>query len=231
METPLPLGPLPPPPGPLDAKHSKRAQGAVFNGTHSPARSEPSSPPPGSPQRAGGHPSIAPGAELHVRSRRVTTSFVPLELSSELCASPNLLGWSGWVRKSSTAARYTLSANFRSEQMKANRFDRRLQPIGSQEATSVHQTQHWFTESNISSPNATQGCKTRQVGRVPISGPPSGPSGSPQSPAEPHPPSLAWVETPLPLGPLPLPPGPLDAKHSKRALGAVFNGTHRPVRS
>ena len=99
------------------------------------------------------------------------------------------------VRKSSTAARYTLSANFRSEQMKANRFVRRLQPIGSQEATSVHQSQHWFTESNISSPNATQGCKTRQVGRDPISVPPSGPFGSPRSPAEPHPPSLAWVET------------------------------------
>ena len=58
-----------------------------------------------------------------------------------------------------------------------------------------------------------------------------GPSGSPRSPAEPHPPSLAWVETPLPLGPLPLPPGPLNAKHSKRAQGAVFNGTHSPVRS
>ena len=174
---------------------------------------------------------IAPVADLHVRSRRVTTSIVRLELSSELCPSPNLLGRSGWVRKSSTAARYTLSANFRSEQMKANRFVRRLQRIGSQEATSVHQTQHWFTESNTSSPNATQGCITRQVGRDPISVPPSGPSGRPRSPAEPHPPSLAWVETPLPLGPLPLPPGPLDAKHSKRALGAVFNGTHRPVRS
>ena len=34
----LPLGPLPPPPGPLNAKHSKRARGAVFNGTHSPVR-------------------------------------------------------------------------------------------------------------------------------------------------------------------------------------------------
>jgi hypothetical protein len=74
-ELALPLGPLPPPPGPLNAKHSKRAQGAVFNGTHSPVRSEPSSPPPGSPQRDGGHPAIAPGAVLHVRSRRVTTSF------------------------------------------------------------------------------------------------------------------------------------------------------------
>ena len=63
-----------------------------------------------------------------------------------------------------------------------------------------------------------------------ISGPLSGPSGSPRSPAEPHPPSLAWVETPLPLGPLPPPPGPLNAKHSKRARGAVFNGTHSPVR-
>ena len=157
---------------------------------------------PSDPSRARHRPglhcelaAIAPGAYLHVRSRRVTTSIVPLELSSELCPSSNLLGRSGWVRKSSTAARYTLSANFRSEQMKANRFVRRLQPIGSQEATSVHQSQHRFTESNTSSPNATQGCKTRQVGRDPISGPPSGPSGSPQSPAEPHPPSLAWVET------------------------------------
>jgi hypothetical protein len=52
-----------------------------------------------------------------------------------------------------------------------------------------------------------------------------------QTSAGPHPPSLAWVETPLPLGPLPLPPGPLNAKHSKRAQGAVFNGTHSPVRS
>ena len=72
---PLPLGPLPPPPGPLNAKHCKRAQGAVFNGTHSPVRSVPSSPPPGSPQRDGGHPAIAPGAVLHARSRRVTTRF------------------------------------------------------------------------------------------------------------------------------------------------------------
>ena len=87
------------------------------------------------------------------------------------------------------------------------------------------------TGANFRSPNATQGCKTRQVRRTPISGPLSGPSGSPQSPAEPHPPSLAWVETPLPLGPLPLPPGPLNAKHSKRAQGAVFYGTHRHVRS
>ena len=44
----------------------------------------------------------------------------------------------------------------------------------------------------------------------------------PRSPAEPHPPSLAWVDTPLPLGPLPHPPGPSSAKHCKRALGAVF---------
>ena len=40
----LPLGPLPPPPGPLNAKHSKRARGAVFNGTHSPVRYSQSSP-------------------------------------------------------------------------------------------------------------------------------------------------------------------------------------------
>ena len=52
---PLPLGPLPLPPGPLNAKHSKRAHGAVFNGTHRHDRTEPSSPPPGSPLRAGGH--------------------------------------------------------------------------------------------------------------------------------------------------------------------------------
>ena len=105
----------------------------------------------------------------------------------------------------------------------------------------VPRKQHRFTECNtglqnttgsyFSSPNATQGCKPRQVRRGPISGPLSDPSGSPRSPAEPHPPSLAWVETPLPLGPLPLPPGPLNAKHSKRAQGAVFNGTHSPVRS
>ena len=105
----------------------------------------------------------------------------------------------------------------------------------------VPRKQLQFTECNtrlqnttgpyFSSPNATQGCKTRQARRGPISGPLSGPSGSPRSPAEPHPPSLAWVETPLPLGPLPLPPGPLNAKHSKRAQGAVFNGTHSPARS
>jgi hypothetical protein len=65
------------------------------------------------------------------------------------------------------------------------------------------------TGSYFSSPNATQGCNTRQIRRGPISGSLSGPSGSPRSPAEPHPPSLAWVETPLPLGPLPPPPGPL----------------------
>jgi len=107
----------------------------------------------------------------------------------------------------------------------------------------VPRKQHRFTECNtglqnttgsyFSSPNATQGCKPRQVRRGPTlrTTVRSGPSGSPRSPAEPHPPSLAWVETPLPLGPLPLPPGPLNAKHSKRAQGAVFNGTHSPVRS
>jgi hypothetical protein len=89
----------------------------------------------------------------------------------------------------------------------------------------------YTTDSYFSSPNATQGCKTRQVRPGPVSGPLSVPSGSPRSPAEPHPPSLAWVETPLPLGPLPPPPGPLNAKHCKRAQGAVFNGTHSPVRS
>ena len=106
-----------------------------------------------------------------------------------------------------------------------NRLVRSLQPKGSLNATSDHRAQHWVA-------------KTRQVRRGPISQPPSGPSGSlsgpsgsPRSPAEPHPPSLAWVETPLPLGPLPPPPGPLDAKHSKRAQGAVFIGTHSPVRS
>ena len=116
--------------------------------------------------------------------------------------------------------------------MKANRLVPGLQPKGSLKATSVHRMQHsvakhdWFvlqfTERNTG---------LQQVCRGPISGPMSGPSGSPRSPAEPHPPSLAWVETPLPLGPLPPPPGPLNAKHSKRAQGAVFNGTHSPVRS
>jgi hypothetical protein len=72
-------------------------------------------------------------------SRRV---FVPLELSSELCPSPNLLGRSGWVRKSSTAARYTLSANSRCERMKANLLVPGLQPKGSPKATSVHRMQH-----------------------------------------------------------------------------------------
>ena len=81
-----------------------------------------------------------------------------------------------------------------------------------------------FTECNTGLQNTTGSS-------WPISGPLSGPSGSPRSPTEPHPPSLAWVETPLPLGPLPLPPGPLNAKHSKRAQGAVFNGTQSPVRS
>ena len=68
--------------------------------------------------------------------------FVPLELSSELCPSPNLLGRGGWVRKSSTAARYTLSANSRCERMKANRLVHSLQPKGSLKATPVHRMQH-----------------------------------------------------------------------------------------
>ena len=141
-----------------------------------------------------------------------------------LAKSPNLLGRSGWVRKSSTAACYTLSVNFRSEQMSE---------IGWFAVCNLR-----FPECNIGPPSATLGCKTRQVRRGPISQPLSGPSGSlsgpsgsPRSPAEPHPPSLAWVETPLPLGPLPPPPGPLNAKHSKRAHGAVYYGTHSPVRS
>ena len=92
-------------------------------------------------------------------------AFVPLELSSELCPSPNLLGRSGWVRKSSTAARYTLSANSRCEQMKANRLVPGLQPKGSQKATSVHRMQHrvakpdrfvpQFTERNTGLQNST----------------------------------------------------------------------------
>ena len=104
---------------------------------------------PSDPSRARHRPglhcelaAIAPGADLHVRSRRVTTSIVRLELGSELCPSPNLLGRSGWVRKSSTAARYTLSANSRCEQMKANGLVPDLQPKGSQKATSVHRMQH-----------------------------------------------------------------------------------------
>ena len=110
---------------------------------------------PSDPSRARHRPglhcelaAIAPGADLHVRSRRVTTSIVPLGLSSELCPSSNLLGRSGWVRKSSTAARYTLSANFRSEQMKANRLVRRLQP-------KVPRKQHQFTERNTGLQNTT----------------------------------------------------------------------------
>ena len=80
------------PPGPLNAKHSKRAQGAVFNGTHRPVRSEPSSPLRCRPGLHTGSElaAIAPGADLHVRPRRVTTSFVPLEQSSELYPSSNL---------------------------------------------------------------------------------------------------------------------------------------------
>jgi hypothetical protein len=77
--------------------------------------------------RPGLHSEMAAIRPSH-RARSSTTGpgesrqvFVPLELSSELCPSPNLLGRSGWVRKSSTAARYTLSANSRCEQMKANR--------------------------------------------------------------------------------------------------------------
>jgi hypothetical protein len=46
------------------------------------------------------------------------------------------------VRKSSTAARYTLSANSRCEQMKASRLVSGSQPKGSQKATSVHRMQH-----------------------------------------------------------------------------------------
>ena len=102
------------------------------------------------------------------------------------------------IRKSSTAARYTLSANSRCEQMRANR----LVPACNLQ---VPRKQLQFSECNtglqnttgsyFSSQNATQRCKTRQSRRGPISGPLSGPSGSPRSPAEPHPPSLAWVET------------------------------------
>ena len=99
---------------------------------------------------------------------------------------------------------------------KATQVHRKQPRVSNQKATSVHRTQHRVAKHD------------RFV--VAISGPLSGPSGSPRSPAEPHPPSLAWVETPLPLGPLPPPPGPLNAKHSKRARGAVFNGTHSPVR-
>ena len=49
---------------------------------------------------------------------------------------------SAQLRKSSTAARYTLSANSRCEQMKANGLVPDLQPKGSQKATSVHRMQH-----------------------------------------------------------------------------------------
>ena len=114
----------------------------VQSGTHSTVRSEPSSTPPGSPPPAGVHRT---GRGPPVRSRLHTTSSVPLGLSLELCPSPNLLGRSGWVRKRSTAARHTLSVNFRSEQTKANRL---VRPLGLQIATSVHRKQHRFTESN-----------------------------------------------------------------------------------
>jgi hypothetical protein len=81
-----PLGPLPLPPGPLNAKHSKRAQGAVFNGAHSPVQSAPSSPPPWSPQCVGGQRTgRGLGPPVRSRSRRLTTGSLPLGLSSELC--------------------------------------------------------------------------------------------------------------------------------------------------
>jgi hypothetical protein len=69
------------------------------------------------------------------------------------------------IRKSSTAARYTLSANSRCERMKANRFVPDLQPIGSLKATSDHRMKHsvaildrfvlQFTERNTGLQNTT----------------------------------------------------------------------------
>ena len=166
VETPLPLGPLPLPPGPLNAKHSKRAPGAVFNGTHSPVRSEPSSPPPGSPQRDGGHPAIAPGAVLHVRSRRVTTSFcaVGAKLRAVPLAKSPRAEWVGSQKFDSCSLHSLGQLPKRADE--ANRLVRSLQPIGSQNAASVHRLQHrvdlkvrrkqhQFTERNTGLQNTT----------------------------------------------------------------------------
>ena len=166
---------------------------------------------------------IAPGADLHVRSRRVTTSFVPLELSSEQCPSPNLLGRSGWVRKSSTAARFYSLGQLpeRADDVKS---------VVSQKQPNVAKHDLLGRASSPGSPPTLTFCRASISGpqpsavsqhqnRIPVRSRTRasiGPSGSPRSPAEPHPPSLAWVETPLPLGPLPPPPGP----HKRQALQA-----------
>ena len=197
--SPLPLGPLPLPPGPLNAKHSKRAQGAVFNGTHSPVRSEPSSPPPGSPQRDGGHPAIAPGAVLHVRFRRVTTSFcaVGAKLRAVPLAKSPRAEWVGSQKFDSCSLHSLGQLPMRADESESDgpRFATIKVPRKQLQFTECDTGLQITTGSYFSSPNATQGCKTRPVRRGPISGPLSGPSGSPRSPAEPHPPSLAWVET------------------------------------
>ena len=141
----LPLGPLPHPHGPSHAKHSstgKRAHGAVFNGTRSPVRPAPSSPPPGSPLCADGHRTgRGPGSPSPVRSRRLTTSSVPLGLCSELCPSPNLRGWTRSGQKFDTGSCSLLLSR-----------PTELQVPDSERADEC--VVGWFTDCNIGSPIA-----------------------------------------------------------------------------
>ena len=170
-------------------------------------RPAPRSPPPWSPLCADGHRTGADLPSGPGDSRQVLCRWGYAPSCAPRLGNLLLVGRSGcqWVqvRRSSTAARfYSLSANFRSKQMKV---------VG------------WFTVCNIGSPIATSAAKPHsplvQVHRK------QHPSPSrltecnkwlqyttvlswphlrttaksiqrPRSPAEPHPPSLAWVEAP-----------------------------------
>ena len=109
----------------------------------SPARSEPSSPPPGSPQRAGGHPAIAPGADHHVRSRRgLHDKFcaVGAKLRAVRLAKSPRVEWVGSQKFDSCSLPSLGQLPMRADER--NRSVRSLQPLGSLKATSVHRTQH-----------------------------------------------------------------------------------------